>query len=71
MSTFNKLKNKVKGYAKTAGTYAKGALGLSKPKDESSPRSDAAGQMLKRDVAVAKQAGAGQIKYTGEEEYMA
>ena len=70
MSTFNKLKNKVKSYAKTAGQMVKGQFGAGKSSDDSS-RSEAAGQMMKRDVGVQRQAGGGQIKYTGQEDYMA
>lgn len=32
-------------------------------------RSEAAGQLMKRDVGIQRQAGGGQIKYTGQEEY--
>lgn len=37
--------------------------------EDDSSRSEAAGQLMKRDVGIQRQAGSGQIKYTGQEEY--
>lgn len=37
--------------------------------EDDSSRSQAAGQLMKRDVGIQRQAGSGQIKYTGQEEF--
>lgn len=71
MSTLGKLRKKVKGYAKSVGRAAKGAFGFGSKGSDDSSRSEAAGQLMKRDVGITKQAGSGQIKYTGEEDVLA
>lgn len=72
MSTWGKIKKSVKSATRKVAPIVSGGMWKPGAKSESDDsRSQAAGQLLKRDVSVAKQAGSGQIKYTGEEEYTA
>ena len=65
MGLFKKLKKAVRGVE----NFGRRVVGKGNIGEDDSSRSEAAGQLMKRNVDVSRQAGGGQIKYTGEEEY--
>lgn len=59
----------IKKLARRATNFGRRVAGKGNIGTDDSSRSQAAGQLMKRPVDIQRQAGGGQIKYTGEEEY--